>query len=73
MSSDLQFPPIAVRDWRGKSDSVFYSEVFSGLGRYDIAERIEAWPRGMKPILRYGPHDIRYANPVIVVSQRADF
>ena len=70
VSSDLQFPPIAVLGPLTKKEQEFQREVFHGGRFYRVVKRFEAWPFGMKPILQLGPHDMRYVNPVIVVSRR---
>jgi len=40
------------------------------LNGYDILQRFGAWPAGQKLPLQYGPQDMRYANPVIVIARR---
>ena len=69
VSSDLQFPPIAIRGPLNAPEAEFWAEVFESGGRYVVARRIEAWPYGRKLFLRHGPHDMRYSNPVIVIAR----
>ncbi len=69
VSSDLQFPPIAIRGPLNAPEAEFWAEVFESGGRYVVARRIEAWPYGRKLFLRHGPHDTRYSNPVIVIAR----
>jgi len=70
VSSDLQFPPVAVRGPLTQNEEAFRVAVFTGTGRYAVVKRFEAWPMGRKHLLAHGPHDMRYANPVIVISRR---
>jgi len=70
VTSDLQFPPVAVRGPLTEKEEEFRRNVFEGQGKYRILKRVEAWPYGHQPILKHGPHDMRYVNPAIVVSQR---
>jgi len=72
VSSDFQFPPLAIRGPLSAKEKAFWREVFQGGGRYVIARRFEAWPAGRKVFLQSGPHDMRYPNPVIVVAWRAE-
>jgi hypothetical protein len=69
VSSDLQFPPIAVRGPLREEESDFWTQVFEGRKGCRVVKRAEAWPGGSHPFQRHGPHDMRYANPVIVVSR----
>ena len=70
VTSDLQFPPVAVRGPLAPGEEEFRAEVFEGGSAYRVRKRFEAWPYGQESALRHGPHDMRYANPVIVVAQR---
>ncbi len=70
VSSDLQFPPIAIRGPLSASEEGFWNEVHEGAGQYLVARRFEAWPAGRRLFLEHGPHDMRYPNPVIVISRR---
>jgi len=70
VTSDLQFPPVGVGGPLSEAGRGFWSEVFRGGKRYRVLRRFEAWPYGLGAILRYGPHDMRYANPEIVVAVR---
>jgi len=69
VSSDLQFPPVAVRGPLTPGEKAFKREVFEGRGRYRVVARFEAWPPGRRKLLSRGPHDMRYVNPVIVVAK----
>lgn len=68
VSSDLQLPPLAIRGPLSDVEYRFWVDVFSDRGEYRVVKRVEAWPPGMRGLLRFGPHDMRYPNPVIVVS-----
>ena len=70
VASDLQFPPVAVRGPLNAEEAAFRDEVMHGGESYSVAARFESWPPGRKALLRRGPHDMRYANPVIVVVKR---
>ena len=70
VTSDLQFPPVGVGGPLSEAGHEFRSEVFRGGKRYRVLRRFAAWPYGMREVLRYGPHDMRYANPEIVVAVR---
>jgi hypothetical protein len=37
---------------------------------YRFAQRVAAWPVGLGYMLRYGPQDMRYVNPLIIVAKR---
>ena len=71
VTSDLQFPPVAVRGPLTTDERQFRAEVFEGGSAYKVRKHFEAWPYSQALALRHGPHDMRYANPVIVVAQRA--
>jgi len=70
IASDLQFPPVSVRGPLNDSERAFHAEVFEGKGAYRVRQGFSAWPYGYANVLRYGPHDMRYANPRIVIAQR---
>lgn len=70
VSSDLQFPPLAVRGPLDPGEEDFRREVFEGGKRYAVVTRFEAWPWGRRKLLARGPHDMRYVNPVIVIARR---
>ena len=70
VTSDLQFPPIAIRGPLSISEKGFQREVREGGSQYTVLETVEAWPRFRKKILEHGPHDMRYINPKIVIVRR---
>jgi len=70
VSSDLQFPPVAVRGPLNAEEAAFRDEVMRGGRLYTVAARFESWPPGRRALLRAGPHDMRYANPVMTVVKR---
>jgi hypothetical protein len=35
-----------------------------------VIQRFEAWPVGQRIALRYGPQDMHYANPEIMIAER---
>ncbi|MGO8704628.1 MAG: ArnT family glycosyltransferase [Candidatus Brocadiia bacterium] len=57
--SDLQFAP----EGRLQSEKEF-------LSGHVVIQRFEAWPVGQKLALRYGPQDMHYANPEIIIAER---
>jgi Dolichyl-phosphate-mannose-protein mannosyltransferase len=71
ITSDFQFPPLKIRHPLNDSERAFwYPRHFGGSG-WRVVERFEGWPPGMGRMLRHGPHDLRYPNPVIVISKPA--
>ncbi len=68
--SDLQFPPLAVRGPLSEKEEQFRQTVLLGAGNYVVVQRFESWPPGWRALLAQGPHDMRYANPVIILSYR---
>jgi len=69
--SDLQFPPLAVRGSLNEKEEQFRRTVLLGVGEYAVAHPAESWPVGWRALLTQGPHDMRYVNPLIVLSRRA--
>lgn len=69
--SDLQFPPVAVRGPLDASEERFHKAVTTSADGYIVMQTFEAWPSGWSALLAQGPHDMRYPNPVIVISRRA--
>ncbi|MGD1001762.1 MAG: glycosyltransferase family 39 protein [Candidatus Brocadiia bacterium] len=57
--SDLQFAP----DDRLQREKEFLSGCV-------VIQRFEAWPVGQRIALRYGPQDMHYANPEIMIAER---
>lgn len=70
VSSDLQYPPVGVGGPLSAKERKFWDEVTGRGYAWQVVKRFEAWPAGMDTFLRYGPHDMRYANPAIVVVAR---
>ncbi len=70
VSSDFQYPPLAIRGPLTPEEAEFWRAV-NGEGRtYTILKRFEAWPALRKAFLVHGPHDMRYVNPVITLVMR---
>jgi 4-amino-4-deoxy-L-arabinose transferase-like glycosyltransferase len=69
VASDVQFPPVALRDLAcpaggtAGEDRPWYATIPNTSGWHVVA-----WPLGWKSILTQGPHDMRYANPDIMIS-----
>ena len=72
ISSDLQFPPIAVRGPLTPSELILWRAISQGGMGYKVSARFEAWPYGRRSLLRFGPHDMRYPNPAIVVTHKRE-
>lgn len=70
VTSDLQYPPVGVGGPLSAKKRKFWDEVTGRGDSWRVVKRFEAWPAGMDIFLRYGPHDMRYANPAIVVVRR---
>lgn len=59
--SDLQLGLRAPEEWMARFDP-----------RYAVVEQFESWPLGQRAFLALGPHDLRYADPRIVVAKRGE-
>lgn len=68
VASDLQSPPLAART-PGEGESEFWQALWNGEGPFSTPKIVENWPFGLKELSRHGPQDLRYANPVIVISR----
>lgn len=67
--SDLQFRPVGMREPSDEHELEAFNMIFGRGGKPFVsllATSFAAWPKGWKPILEQGPHDMRYANPEIV-------
>jgi hypothetical protein len=67
LTSAFQYRPVTLRVILNQP---LWSESWIGPHRYAVMQRFEAWPVGQKAALAYGPQDMRYANPVITISER---
>ena len=69
VASDLQFYPIALRaPSPGEEALASRGLPWCSLLPGSSNDRIAVWPKGWQSILRQGPHDMRYANPEIMIS-----
>ena len=63
--SDLQFAPCDAMRLQRERDVFWIEADPASLS----SQRFEAWPVGQKLALRYGPQDMHYANPVIMIAR----